>query len=162
MWAEYGTTNRWGRPATVATELHENGLDGLVRANRDRRAGYVRLLELLHVEPGRIPPAWADVPAQVGGAPRLYVFETCPNVAEQLKNARVKKDGKDAVEIVDPDWETRNGHAHASGRYGAMSRPGPAPSVPEEPDDWRTYEQQRLLKIHDDQSRRYARRYVDV
>src|SRR6266511_1678569 len=100
MWAEYGTTNRWGRPATVATELHENGLDGLVRANRDRRGGYVRLLELLHVEPGRIPPAWADVPAQVGGAPRLYVFETCPNVAEQLKNARVKKDGKDAVEIV--------------------------------------------------------------
>ena len=126
MWAKVGTTNRFGQPASVATELREHGVGGLVRANHDRRAGYLRLLELLHVEARRIAPAWAQVPGRAGGSPRLFVFSTCTHLIEQLGNARVKKDGRDMLEIVDPDQESRHLHAHAAARYGTMSRPSPS------------------------------------
>jgi hypothetical protein len=33
------------------------------------------------------------------------------------------------LEIVDPDWETRHGHAHASARYGSLSWASPAEPV---------------------------------
>jgi PBSX family phage terminase large subunit len=130
IWAAHGLTNRWGRPASIADELGEHGVSGLVRANNDRRAGYLRLLELLRVEQGRIAPAWARVPENVGGAPRLFVSERCVNLVEQLRNAPVKKDGKDAAELVDPDWESRLGHAHAAARYGAMTRPSASKEPP--------------------------------
>jgi hypothetical protein len=137
MWSEYGITNKRGRPASVATELNDHGMTGLIRANNDRRAAYLRLLELLHPEEGRIPPRWAGLPEDAAPPPRLYIVEGCVNLIEQLKNAPVKKEGRseDLYEIVDPDWESRHGHAHASARYGAMSRPRPAgPADPGEPE----------------------------
>jgi hypothetical protein len=69
--AKIGIGNKLGDPASVQTEYAEQGI-GLVGANNDRLAGYSRLLELLHVKPRRLPPTWADVPEDVGGAPRLY------------------------------------------------------------------------------------------
>jgi hypothetical protein len=54
------------------------------------------------------------------------------------------------AEIVDPDWETRYGHAHASLRYGAMSRPSPSTAAPEDSLshlDWRSQELSR--RVHE-------------
>jgi PBSX family phage terminase large subunit len=111
--------------ASVATEYGEHGIY-LTQANNDRRAGYLRLLELLHVEPDRIPPPWANIREGVEGAPRLYVVSTCRELIRQFKSAPVAADGMDAGEAVDRKWEGEHGHATASARYGAMSRPRPS------------------------------------
>jgi hypothetical protein len=137
VFAHHGHSNRWGQPKSIATEYAEHGVY-LRAANNDRPAGYARLLELLHVEPGRIAPRWAQLPEGVGGAPRLYVFRTCRHTIEQLKSAPVAADGVVAGEAVDPKWESAHGHAHAALRYGAMSRPSPSTPPPEELDDPRT------------------------
>src|SRR5207248_3793291 len=65
--ASHGLMTKWGEPASVSTEYREHGLH-LKAANNNRRAGYLRLLELLHVEPGRIPPPWASIGEGVDGA----------------------------------------------------------------------------------------------
>jgi hypothetical protein len=134
VFASHGLQNKWGQPASVATEYAEHGID-LARANNDREAGYLRLLEVLHVEPGRIPPPWASIREGVEGAPRLYVFATCRELIRQLKSAPVAADGIDVGEAVDKKWEGEHGHAVASARYGAMSRPSPAEEPERPPDD---------------------------
>jgi phage terminase large subunit len=121
---------RRGVPASIATEYAEHGIY-LIRANHDRQAGYSRLLELLHVEPGRIAPPWAQVRDGVDGAPRLYVSSLCREVIRQLKSAPIAVDGMDAGEAVDKKWEGEHGHGVASLRYGAMSRPSPSAGLPE-------------------------------
>jgi PBSX family phage terminase large subunit len=134
VFASQGLANKFGAPASVATEYGEHGI-ALIRANNDRQAGYVRLLELLHVEPARIPPPWASIPEQIEGAPRLYIFASCRELIRQLKSAPVSVDGLDAGEAVDKRWEGEHGHAVASLRYGAMSRPSPTekPQLPADP-----------------------------
>jgi hypothetical protein len=109
--------------------------DWLRFANNDRAAGYSRLLELLHVESGRLAPPWARVVERAGGAPRLYVFRSCVNTIEQLKSAPVASEGPDAGKAVEAKWEHEHGHAHAALRYGAMSRPSPSLPLPQELDD---------------------------
>jgi hypothetical protein len=130
--AKFGTADRWGAPASVKTEYAEHGIT-LTGGNNDRAAGYARMLELLHVEPGRLPPAWARVPASAGGAPRLYVVKICEHLIEQLKSAPVQAEGLGGGECVDPSWESRHGQAHAAARYGAMSRPRVAAEPPLNP-----------------------------
>jgi PBSX family phage terminase large subunit len=124
VFASQGLSSRIGQPASVASEYGEHGIR-LEPANNDREAGYVRLLELLHVEQGRIPPLWAQVRQGAGGAPRLFVFSSCTELIRQLKSAPVAADGLDAGEAVDKRWESEHGHAVASLRYGAMSQTGP-------------------------------------
>jgi hypothetical protein len=124
VFASQGLADKVGAPASVASEYAEHGIR-FEPANNDREAGYVRLLELLHVEPDRIPPPWSQVRENVGGAPRLYVFSSCTELIRQLKSAPVAADGQDAGEAVDKRWESAHGHAVASLRYGAMS-PGRA------------------------------------
>lgn len=129
--ANHGLRTKWGQPASVLTEYREHGVDWLRLANNDRLAGYSRLLELLHVEPGRIAPRWGRVPEHAGGSPRLYVFRNCVHTVEQLKSAPIASEGTDAGKAVEAKWEHEHGHAHAALRYGAMSRPAssllPAP-----------------------------------
>jgi hypothetical protein len=129
-------------------------------ANNDRPAGYARLLELLHMEPGRIPPRWAQPPEGVGGAPRLYVFRTCRRTIEQLKSAPVAVDGVVAGEAVDPKWESAHGHAHAALRYGAMSRPSSSTPPPEEEDPRTALLRRNLERLESGDARRG--RFVDV
>jgi Phage terminase large subunit len=139
VFAHHGLSNPRHWRASIATEYSDHGIY-LAHANNDRRAGYGRLLELLHVEPGRIPPPWAQVREGVEGAPRLYVFSSCKELIRQFKSAPIAAEGVDAGEAVDKRWEGEHGHAVAAARYGAMSRPAPAgPPDPGEPDDWRTY-----------------------
>lgn len=140
---------RWGSPSSIKTEYADHGI-ALYPANNDRRAGYARLLELIHVEPGRIPPRWAQVPESAGGAPRLYVFSTCKNVIAQLKSAPVATEGQDVAEAVDPKWESAHGHAVAMCRYSVMSRPSPseppADPFPETEQDLRRDAMRRLVE----------------
>ena len=109
----------------------------------------MRLLELIHIEPGRIPAAWSQVPESLGGAPRLYLFRTCKHAIEQLKSAPVAADGADAGEVVDPKWESAHAHSHASLRYGAMSRPSPSeqPTTEQTALDEREAMARRMLKL---------------
>ena len=155
--ASHGLTSRRGVPASVLTEYLEHGVDWLVAANNDRAAGYARLLELVHPEPGRPYPSWHPRHRETG-APRLYVFRTCEHLVAQMRSAPIAKDGSDAGEAVDPKWEGAHGHSHASARYGCLSRPAPSPMPEREPDDWRTFEIRRLLREQDE---RVADPYYD-
>jgi hypothetical protein len=129
VFARHGLETRLGDPASIATEYADFRI-GLSPANNDRAAGYLRLCELLHIEPGRIPPPWANAPADIGGAPRLYVFSSCTHLIQQLKSAPVAADGVDDGEAVDPKWATNHGHAVDAARYGALSRPPPSEEPP--------------------------------
>ena len=137
--------SRMGRPASVFTEYLEHGIEHLLMANNDRAAGYARLLELVHPEPGRPFSSWHPRHGETG-APRIYVFKSCEHLVAQFQSAPVARDGHDAGEAVDSKWESRHGHAHASARYGVMSRPAPSPEPVREqsPEEW-VNEQQRLL-----------------
>jgi hypothetical protein len=146
------TPRNW--KASVATEYGEHGVY-LRPANNDRQAGYARLLELLHVEPGRFAPPWAQFRSGIDGAPRLYVSAACKQLIRQLKSAPVAVDGIDAGEAVDRKWESEHGHAVAAARYGAMSRPSPSAGLPEpEPEDPRMDRAlERLKRIEEREAR---------
>jgi hypothetical protein len=110
----------------------------------------MRLLELLHVEAGRIAPPWSRVRPKVGGAPRLYVFSSCRELIRQLKSARVAEDGLEVGEAVDRKWEGEHGHPIASLRHGAMSRPSPSATPvdqePDDPEEWARWQRRELLR----------------
>jgi hypothetical protein len=129
--AKIGVADRWGDPASVKTEYLEHGIV-LTGGNNDRLAGYSRLLELLHVEPGRLGPRWSHVPESAGGSPHLFVFKSCGNLIGQLQSAPIAAEGVGAGVAVDPKWESAPGHAIASARYGAMSWQPPAKPPHEE------------------------------
>jgi PBSX family phage terminase large subunit len=128
--AKYGTAGRWGDPASVMTEYAEHGIH-LTGGNNDRAAGYSRLLELLNVEPGRLAPSYARISPDVDGSPRLFIFRTCRNLVGQLESAPVAAEGIGAGVMVDPKWESAQGHAIACVRYGAMSWQEPSGPKPE-------------------------------
>jgi terminase large subunit-like protein len=129
IFARHGLSDRIGLPASIYSEYAEWGI-GLSPANNDRKAGYLRLCELLHIEPGRTSPPWANVSAHVGGAPRVYIFRTCKRLIEQLKSAPLAAEGVDAGEAVDPKWASAHGHAIDAARYGALSRSSPSEEPP--------------------------------
>jgi hypothetical protein len=124
MWATKGET-KLGDPASDITEFHELGIVGLAKANNRRRAGRLRLAELLRPDPERYFPRWHRRYGEKG-APQLFVVaERCPELVEQLKTAPLMPldaGHQDAGEIIDPGWERQHGHATASARYGAMAR----------------------------------------
>jgi phage terminase large subunit len=135
IFAEHGHSNRWGLPASIWSEFDDLDVRGIYPANNSRSAGFVRISELLHVEPGRVPPAWSSVPESLAGSPRLFIFSHCINTIEQLQNAAIALEGPDAGRAVDAKQESARLHAHAALRYGAMSRPSPSPLPPAEPED---------------------------
>ena len=136
-------SSKQGIPATIATEYEDqsNNRIHLIPGNNDRKAGRARVGELLRCVPDRLFPEWHPMRGS-RGAPKLYIVgHSCPNLVEQVKGAPllpIDSGKQDAGEIVDPDWESAHGHAHAALRYGTMSRPDP--SEPEEypPDDLRS------------------------
>lgn len=138
LWIGKGVTNKFGMEANSADEFHESGLP-IVRANNDRRAGYLRLSELLRLEDGRRYPSWHHLAGQ-SPAPHAFISERCPNLIEQLQDAPLESSepgptqGPHPQEAVAVKWEGAHGHAHAAMRYGAMSRPS-ASVEPERPFD---------------------------
>jgi hypothetical protein len=121
----------------------------LAKANNDRAAGYARILELLHVELGRIAPPWAQVRDDVDGAPRLYVFASCRQLITQLKSAPIAADEQLAVEAVDKRWEGEHGHAVGGlevRRDAATLALGRAAAAPPELEDPRQARASKRLK----------------
>lgn len=130
------TSDGWGAPAVVNNEFAALGIH-LVKANNDRRAGYVRIAELLKLDEKRSRPAWA--PGE-GPSPTLFVMSHCGQVIQQLKEAPLEEDAQGPYkgpypgEAVAKGWEANHGHAHASTRYGLLSWPRPS-RKPDEPLD---------------------------
>lgn len=168
------TSNRWGAPATVVAEFTELGMP-LVRANNDRRAGYIRISELLKMHEHRQPPVWATHLQGSFGSPRFFLFSTCGHSIQQLKEAPLEESspgpyqGRFPGEAVAEKWE-HNHHAHASLRYGLMSRPSPSLEPPPEnphlipAETPEVLRQAWLRKVEDDRNNEHRRRrpYVSV
>lgn len=121
-----GITDPTGREMTVETQFTAHGI-AFAPAQTDRRAGYVRVAELLARHDERRFPDWHPLAGQPG-APRLYVFDTdalAPLVA-QLRDAPLEDarspHSRFPGEAVDQVWEGEHGHAHAALRYGLLSR----------------------------------------
>jgi hypothetical protein len=111
---------KFGEPASVGTEYYERGID-VARANNDRAAGYMRLLELWRVEPGRLAPDWGRVPERAGGSTRLFISERCAHLIAQLQSAPVAENDVGAGQCVDPQWESSHGHASLARAGGVES-----------------------------------------
>jgi hypothetical protein len=101
-----------GRGETVHSEFSKHGIY-LVPANNDRRAGRVRLAEMLRPDPSRYFPDWHERAGEMG-APSLFLTENVKVLPDQITYAPV-----DPVEgeVVDPFWESRHGHGLAAARY---------------------------------------------
>ena len=125
-----GNSNNRGSELSIEFEFQQNGFS-FVHANNNRRAGYMRVSELLHPEDGRPAPIWASHLLKQGPTPRLFIFNSCTHLVDQLKSAPLKSEGQDALEVVGPEWESRHGHGVAALRYGCLSRPRPTPAEAE-------------------------------
>lgn len=124
-----GLSDRMGRALSVEQEFVDHGIF-LVPANNDRQAGYVRIRELLALDPKRPFPEWHPRYGEYG-APQLFVMRHCRELIEQLQAAPLQPvDTALAGQAVYGKWESAHGHAHAMLRYGVMSRPG-ASALPE-------------------------------
>lgn len=122
-----GKQTEWGREPAVSDEFQKRGIT-LFRANNDRKAGFVRISELLNAPDERLFPYWHERAGQPG-SPGIFIFDVAGTVElrEQLQDAPLEEDGKPHPgEAVDRDWERAKGHGHASLRYGSMSMPAPS------------------------------------
>lgn len=140
IWHRTGGVNRWGAPAVLADEFEDNGVP-LLRANNDPRAGMIRLRELLRLDHGdteteRPPhffPSWHPRAGEPG-APRVFFVRSTTALVQELQDAPLLPiDRADGGEKVDPEWESRHGHAAAMCRYAAMTRPAPSEAPPGPP-----------------------------
>ena len=111
-----------GKGETVHSEFASNGVY-LVPANNDRRAGLSRMAEMLRPDPSRAFPEWHPLTLERGGvvmgSPRLFITENCANLIEQIKYAPLDEA---TMEVIDPFWESRHGHAMAAARYLCTAR----------------------------------------
>lgn len=122
---------KWGAPASAATEFSDHGVH-LIQANNDRRAGFVRVSELLK-QGERAFPDYHELQGEPG-SPRLFVMDVPGTVPlrEQIRDAMLEEanpgpnQGRFPGEAVSEKQESAHLHAHASLRYGLMSRPDPS------------------------------------
>jgi hypothetical protein len=129
-----GKQTKWGREPAVSDEFAEHGIH-LTAASNDRVLGFVRISELLNAPETRLFPDWHPRAGEPG-APQLYILDVpgTLELREQLQDAPLEEDGKPHPgEAVDRDWERSKGHAHASLRYGSVSKPKPS-KRPQHPD----------------------------
>lgn len=122
LWARTGGSNTWGAPQSLANEFADNGIQ-LEKANNDPRAGMMRIQELLELDPEHPFPSWHPRAGELG-APRIFFTEHVAELVAELRSApKQPLDKRDGGEIVDPEWEGRNGHAAAMCRYACMVKP---------------------------------------
>ena len=131
VWHRTGGKNKWGRPQMLADEFSDNGVP-LLAANNDPRAGLIRLRELLKLDhgdpetrrPAHVFPSWHPRAGEPG-APRLFFVKgACDELIDELEAAPLQPlDKNDGGEKIDPEWESRHGHAAAMARYAVMSKP---------------------------------------
>jgi Terminase large subunit, T4likevirus-type, N-terminal len=130
--SKYGFIDPKGREISVETEFADQGI-GFATAQTDRRAGYLRIEEMLRPREERRFPEWHPRSGEPG-APHCFIFDI-PNLeplVEQLRDAPLEDPDSPLSrfpgEAVEMQWESDHGHAHAAFRYGLMSRPGPSPA----------------------------------
>jgi hypothetical protein len=148
VWHRTGSLDKWGRPAMLADEFHENGVP-IHRGNNDPRAGLIRARELLKLDEEHPFPDWHPRRGEKG-APRLFfVRGACDRLVEELRAAPLQPiEKRDGGEIVDPEFESRSGHAVAMCRYAVMTRPSPSekPPEPEVPAPWTDEDANRMRR----------------
>ena len=146
IWHRTGARNRWGAPAMLADEFTDHGVL-LQPANNDPRAGLIRLRELLTCDPNHSFPEWNERRGEKGAPRVFFVRDACAALVEELRAAPLQPIGKRAGgEIIDPEWESRYGHAVAMCRYACLTQPSPSKEPETEPDDWQVYAKQELLR----------------
>lgn len=123
----YTKSEATGKEVSAETEFNELGIY-FAHAQQDRRAGYIRISEMLKLDPDHVFPDWHPR-AREKGAPRLYILDTeeMQPLISCLRDAPLEDVdanlSKLPGEAVEEDWESRIGHAHAMLRYALMSRP---------------------------------------
>lgn len=153
VWHRTGARNKWGAPAMLADEFSDNGIR-VEPANNDPRAGLMRIRELLKFDPEHPFPDWHPKRGQMG-APRVFFLEpTVGALLQELRDAPLQPvEKRDGGEIIDPEWESRHGHAVAMTRYAVLSRPGPSEKPYEPLDDPRAETLRRLTSARNDKPR---------
>lgn len=165
MWSKGPTTPKLGDPANAADEFGKLGVP-LTKANNDRRAGFLRISELLKRDESHPFPEWHDLAGRPG-SPRLFIMarESTVPLREQLVDAPLEESepgpnqGPHPGEAVAVKWERGKGHAHAALRYGAMTRPSPSERPYEPLPDPRA---QFLREFHERRERWDADRFENV
>lgn len=134
LWARTGGSNKWGAPQTLADEFAEHGVP-IVKANNDPRAGMMRIQELLKLDPDHPYPSWHPRAGEKG-APRIFFTPQVQQLVDELSSApKQPLDKRDGGEMVEPEWESRNGHAAAMARYATMVKPQASEPPPETIED---------------------------
>tara|TARA_R110000824_G_scaffold8439_2_gene38347 strand:- start:28292 stop:29827 length:1536 start_codon:yes stop_codon:yes gene_type:complete len=126
-WADPSIKNRTGvldpkgREISVELEYVDCGMN-VSYAQNNRQAGYVRMSTLIVPDDEHPFPDWHPRYGEYG-SPKLFIFETCVELIDQLTTATREKSGPLMNEAIDASWEGNYGHACASARYATMSRP---------------------------------------
>lgn len=156
LWHRTGGKNRWGEPAKLADEFADNGVT-LTAANNDPRAGMARIRELLKIDTEHLFPPWHERAGQPG-APRVFFTADVQLLVDELRTAPLQPMTKpDGGEKINPQWESRHGHAVAMCRYAVMSRPGPSEKPYEPLHDPRA---ERLRQIEEQRDETVAYRWT--
>ena len=119
-----------GKEMTPLAEFADYGIT-FAKAQQDRRAGYVRIAEMLKLDENRPFPDFHPRRGQ-RGSPRFFIFDTeeMQPLIQNIRDAPIEDVDSPLSrfpgEAVDEQWEGREGHAHAMLRYALMSRPRPA------------------------------------
>jgi hypothetical protein len=158
VWRRAGMANRWGAPAMLSDEFHDNGVH-LTPANNDPRAGLMRLLELMRPDPEHQFPSWHKQAGEFG-SPRVFFTRACQLLVDELRAAPLQPtDKRDGGEMVDPEWESRTGHAAAMARYAVMAK-APASTEPERLEtDMRKFVVAQALKSRESPKPRFLEGY---
>lgn len=164
-WNRSSVTPKLGDPASAADEFGKLGVP-LTKANNDRRAGFLRVSELLKRDETHLFPEWHQLAGRPG-SPRLFIVgrESTVPLREQLADAPLEESepgpnqGPHPGEAVAVKWERGKGHAHAALRYGAMTRPSPSDKPYEPLPDPRA---QFLREFHERRDRWDADRFEAV
>lgn len=151
----WGKRDVTGKEVSAETEFAEHGIT-FAPAQNDRRAGFLRVSEMLRCydgheypeghplagekSPVRYFPAWHSRAGEPG-APQFYILDTdeMAPLVKNLRDAPMEDPESPASrfpgEAVDFAWEHSAGHAHAACRYGLMSRPSASTEPDPVPDD---------------------------
>lgn len=96
------------------------------------------------------------------GSPRLFLnTRGCKDLVDELRAAPLQPiDKKDGGEKIDPEWESRHGHAVAMARYAVMSRPEASTAPPRQITDVRrefVHKHQERIDKETDEARKLPR-----
>lgn len=156
-----------GNEVTAEHEFNEHGIY-FATAQNDRRAGFVRVGEMLKLDAERRFPDWHPRAGEAE-APRFYIVdsEQMAPLVKALRDAPIEDPERPGArfpgEAVDEAWEREHGHAHAACRYGLMSRPAPSKLPDPEPTDPRAARiKQRMERLRDPKHPRNRPDLIDV